>query len=65
MWIRQRGGKISKKVKRLKDFKGKEGYEYFVHTRRKIEDMDCIPIYLFTNGKLKKTDTSGFLWFSN
>ena len=62
-FIRQRGGKITIGVKRLKDFRGVEGYEYFVHTRKDKEPLDCIPIYVFTNAKLKKTDSAGLFLF--
>tara|TARA_R100001163_G_C4923112_1_gene102457 strand:+ start:139 stop:411 length:273 start_codon:yes stop_codon:yes gene_type:complete len=46
-----------RKVRKLKDFKPKEGVEYAVaRTQKDIESGQFIPTYVGVNGKLKKTD---------
>jgi hypothetical protein len=44
-------------VKKLGDFKGREGSRWCVRKRKKIEFMDFLDVYEMTNGKLKKDPT--------
>jgi len=41
-------------VKRLKDFKAKEGTRWLVRQRKEIRSFDFYPVYEIVNGKLKK-----------
>lgn len=50
---------FSKIVKRLSDFSRampEEGSKWLVRKRRKISSLDSLPVYVWTKGKLKKTN---------
>jgi len=47
---------FGRKVKRLSYFKGIEGERYVVRKKVNIERFDSFPIYIYRDGKLKKTD---------
>ena len=59
----EKGGCVSVMCKRLRDFRGKEGSRHHVRKRKNIDMLDYIPIYEVVNGKLKKTNEAGILWF--
>ena len=50
------GLQISRKVKRLKDFKGSEGEQYHVRQKADVGRLESIRIYTYTDGKLKATN---------
>jgi len=50
---------LARMVKRLSDFshaQPEEGSEWVVRKRRKISTFDALPVYVWTKGKLKKTN---------
>ena len=52
-WIsrKDQGLSIAMGKKRLRDFKPKEGYEYYVRTTRKMPEFcDFVPVYVGKNG---------------
>ena len=51
---------------RLSDFKGVEGNQYHVRTCEKVGQMEMVPVYKYTDGRLVKTNaTSVFNVFKN
>ncbi len=67
-WIsrKDQGLSIAMGKKRLRDFKPKEGCEYYVRTTRKMPLFcDFVPVYVGKNGKLVKTNTASTGWFSS
>ena len=53
---------VSQVVKRLGDFKGKEGQRYTVRKRKKVEMLDMLPTYESRNGKLVKLEEMQGFW---
>tara|TARA_E500000081_G_C6139826_1_gene359540 strand:+ start:2521 stop:2736 length:216 start_codon:yes stop_codon:yes gene_type:complete len=67
-WIsrKDQGLNIALRKKRLRDFKPKEGCEYYVRTKRKPpEFLDFVPVYVGKNGKLVKTNAVSTGWFKS
>lgn len=57
---------IWRQVKRLKDFKAEDGFEYIVarnERERRIERGTSLPIYIGLNGKLKKCSSYALYLF--
>jgi len=52
------------RTKRLRDFKAKEGVEYYVRRKKVNPDFcDFVPVYVGKNGKLVKTNMASTGWF--